>query len=121
MTESVSPELPGLLRAARRSIEATPLDMAAVHESLRELLSYLASPAGRTHANVLETDVFFSLQDDWSRCGDDLPEPYAAIVWDIGGQLHDTIRTPEVAANFESTPEQLLARLDTIEATERET
>ena len=39
-----------------------------------------------------------------------LPNPFHDIFADIAGALHDTVSAPEIAENFESTPEQLLKR-----------
>jgi len=48
-------------------------------------------------------------QDVWN--AERLPDAYVNILADMSGALHDTISAPEIAANFESTPEQLLARV----------
>jgi len=40
-----------------------------------------------------------------------VPEALSDILGDMGSALHDTVQTPEMAANFECTPEQLLTRL----------
>jgi hypothetical protein len=45
-----------------------------------------------------------------------LPEGYQDLLGDIGGGLHDTVSAPDVAENFESTPEQLLERLERLDA-----
>jgi hypothetical protein len=39
-----------------------------------------------------------------------LPEPFVDILADMGSALHDTVSAPLIAANFQSTPEQLLER-----------
>jgi hypothetical protein len=114
VTDTPSSELSELLESARQAIEVRPLDITRVRSALEELLSFLASASGRTHANCVATDAFFSEQDEWSGSGDELPYAYAEIVWDIEGQLHDTVRTPSVALEFDSTPEQLLDRLRAI-------
>jgi hypothetical protein len=41
---------------------------------------------------------------------DQLPEPFVDILNDMGSALHDTVSAPLIAANFQSTPEQLLER-----------
>jgi hypothetical protein len=35
----------------------------------------------------------------------------AEVLSDMGGALHDTVSNPEIAENFDSTPELLLDRL----------
>jgi len=57
-------------------------------------------------------DMFLLLDDCW--LNDDLPEAYHDILADMGGALHDTITAPQIAENFDSTPEQLLARAHTL-------
>ncbi len=48
------------------------------------------------------------LDDSWLT--DQLPDDYHDIVADMCGALHDTESAPHVAENFDSMPEQLLAR-----------
>lgn len=103
--------LTGLLRAARAAIEADRPDLSAVQVALESLLAFLASPEGRTDENCAAVGGFFLAQDEWAHSADDLPAEYAAIIWDIEGQLQDTVSDPDTAHEFESTPEQLLARL----------
>jgi len=110
--EPVSPELAQLLLAvynelARRSSELHPLSAA-----LERLLTFLASPAGRTNANCWAADLFFCLDEGWGDVSwEHVPDELGEILGDIAGALHDTVRSPAIAANFDSTPEQLLARL----------
>ena len=79
--------------------------------SLENLLYFLTTPAGHTKENCEETDLYFCLHKDNGFNWDHLPEDYQLILDDIGGQLHDTIESPEIAKNFGSTPEQLLKRI----------
>lgn len=72
------------------------------------LLEYLSSPEGRTDINCKAVDSFFMSDDLWLEC--DLPSEFHDIFADMSGTLHDTMSAPEIAANFESTPEQLLKR-----------
>ena len=63
-----------------------------------------------TDENCRMVDIFVSTQiefDERKR----LPEVVQGILFDMGGALHDTHTAPEVARNFESTPEQLLERV----------
>jgi hypothetical protein len=49
------------------------------------------------------------MQDEaWD--ADELPESFVEILSDMSGALHDTVSAPDIAANFESTPDQLLER-----------
>jgi hypothetical protein len=113
----VSPELTPLLHAVYREIQEPRPNLESVRSALRELLAFLASGRGRTNANCAAADSFFlDLKSEWTRSWDHLPEGYQDLLGDIGGGLHDTVSAPDVADNFESTPEQLLERLERLDA-----
>lgn len=115
--ERVSPELAPLLYATYRSIQGEIPDLAALQSALRDLLQFLSSKKGRTNANCSATDSFFlDVDDKWEGGRGQLPEPYQDLLGDIGGCLHDTVSAPEIAENFDSTPEQLLERLERLAA-----
>jgi len=60
-----------------------------------------------TNQQGLRREYQCHLRDEtWD--GDRLPQAYVDILADMAGALHDTITAPDIAANFESTPEQLL-------------
>jgi hypothetical protein len=117
--ERVSPELAPMLRAVYAEIQRTVPDFDALTRELRRLLEYLASPHGRTNANCVAADSFFMHNDAWERAWEHLPEPYQDLLGDLGGALHDTVSAPEIAENFDSTPEQLLAQLEQIQSASR--
>jgi hypothetical protein len=104
----ISRELEPLARGAFEALTASPIELTQLRRTLERLLAFLASPSGRTDPNCTAIDHFFSLGEfDWP----DLPDGIHDVLSDIAGALHDTVSSPTVAANFESTPEQLLARL----------
>jgi hypothetical protein len=111
MTKINSPQLQKLVVAVRDCIIEQPTDILRLNSTLENLLSFLTAPAERTKENCGETDLYFCLHADNGFNWDHLPEDYQLILDDIGGQLHDTIESPEIAKNFESTPEQLLERI----------
>ena len=79
-----------------------------------DLLEFLASRQGRTDSNVRFIDYGLSNDDDlWDRIElVEIEDPILAdVVRDMAGALHDTVKAPNIASNFDSTPEQLLARL----------
>jgi len=103
-----SPELEPLARRLYQALLADTLDLLEIRYALESLLTFLASPAGRTEANCAAIDHFLCLGEfEWS----DLPDTIQDVLGDMAGALHDTVSSPQIAANFESTPEQLLARL----------
>jgi hypothetical protein len=108
--QPLDPELCALVLAVDASIRHRPTDLGQLRQAMEALFAFLSSPKGGTDANCRATDAFFleGVFDDgyWGH----LPEPFKAILWDAGGQLHDTIDAPEIAVSFESTPQQSLAR-----------
>lgn len=110
----MAPELVPLLRAVYEEIARRPTDPASLKKALHHLLSFLASAGGRTDGNCRTTDFFLCLSDDvdW----DHVPSAFADILGDMAGALHDSVSSPDVALNCESTPEQLLKRLSTVQS-----
>ncbi|MBN1362571.1 MAG: hypothetical protein JW993_18385 [Sedimentisphaerales bacterium] len=89
-------------------LSAPPVNLAELKASVVMLLAHLASAEGKSEANLRAVDLCFCLDETWP--GLELPGDFEALFADIGGALHDTLSHPEIASNFESTPEQLLAR-----------
>jgi hypothetical protein len=118
--EPVSSEVEALVRSVHAEVVRDPAQLPRLRNALESLLLFLASPAGRTHANCSAVDLFFTLDDAWPpRTWEHLPEPFADVLADIGGALHDTVKAPHIAENFSSLPEQLLARVRSIQLPER--
>jgi hypothetical protein len=92
-----------LLHGVYDAVDRNP---SLLRSALERLLSFLASPSGRTDANCCV--------ESWDLNLDALPPPLRAFLSDLGGTLHDTVYAPHIAANFESLPEQLLQRLHRI-------
>jgi hypothetical protein len=110
--ELVSPELQPLLRRVYSDVMASPADLRAMKEGLSVLLEYL-SGQGRTNANCWAVDMFFCLSEGWEREWTDqhLPDDFHDVLALMGQALHDTVRTPKIAENFDCLPEQLLDRV----------
>lgn len=107
----LSPLLRPLVGEAYEAIIARPYDVPRIAAAIERLLTFLASPQGRTSAHCIAVDHFFCFGDDWQGDWEDEPAELTDILADIGGALHDTVAAPKVAANFDSTPEQLLERI----------
>jgi hypothetical protein len=104
----VSLELELLMRELCESLVSRPPDARRIQAAAWSVLSFLVTPSGRTDANCTAVNYFLLLgKFDWSN----LPAPLTDVLDDMAGTLHDTISDPAIALNFESTPEQLLARL----------
>ena len=64
-------------------------------------------------------DHFFSVGAGWEGRWEAEPAELADLLGDIGSGLHDTISAPEIAEDFEVTPEQLLERVRAFRARHR--
>ena len=85
---------------------ALPINFLALKYQLISTLEYLASPQGKNNRNCCILDNHASAH--WLDA--ELPSDFFDLISDIGGCLHDTFGSPNIAENFESTPEQLLTR-----------
>jgi len=112
--EQVAPELRPLLIRVYDLLEGPSTDLGVLKRALADLLTFLESSRGRTNANCWATDLFFGLQDGWDRDWDHLPDAFCDILSDMGGALHDTVSAPAIAADVDSTPEKLLARVQAL-------
>ena len=110
--EIVSPELKPLLRNVYSAVLSMPLEGPALKTGLDQLLEFLAGP-GRTNANCWAVDLFFMESAGWERDWTDqnLPDEFHDVLGLIGDTLHDTVKAPQIAANFGCLPEQLLERV----------
>jgi hypothetical protein len=110
--EAVSSDLRPLLERVYSSVLAVPTNLPALKDSLTGLLEYL-SGVGRTNANCWAVDLFFCLSEGWERdwTEQDLPDDFHDVLSLMGQALHDTVKTPKIAENFDCLPEQLLQRV----------
>src|SRR6266851_4047698 len=99
-------------RRVYSEVLAAPADLPALKESLTALLEYL-SGQGRTNANCWAVDMFFCLSKGWESDWTEqhLPGDFHDVLALMGEALHDTVRTPKIAENFDCLPEQLIARV----------
>ncbi|MHC4591433.1 MAG: hypothetical protein ACYS8L_01915 [Planctomycetota bacterium] len=111
----VSSKLPPLLEAVYLEISRRPANLHALKAALECLLSFLASPEGRTNANCRATDTFFCLREGWDADWEHLPQALRDVLDDMGHALHDTVTAPHIAEESGCTPEQLLARVHQID------
>jgi hypothetical protein len=110
--EPVSAQLQPLLRRVYSDVLASPVNLPTLKASLTCLFEYL-SGEGRTNANCWAVDMFFCLSEGWERDWTEqpLPDDFRDVLALTGQALHDTIRTPKIAENFDCLPEQLLDRV----------
>ena len=102
------PKARELVNRVQSVLASDPLSLHGLKRSLITLLEYLSSEDGRTDKNCCAVDSFFMHDELWVERN--LPDPFHDIFADIAGALHDTVSAPEIAENFESTPERLLKR-----------
>jgi hypothetical protein len=105
---NVDAALRPLVERLHQCLTLRPIDSPALKAAIVGVLEFLASAKGRTDANCRAVDFFLAQDDAWD--ADQLPEPFVDILADMGSALHDTLSAPLIAANFQSTPEQLLER-----------
>jgi hypothetical protein len=112
-----SRQLVPLMGAFRAAALANPISYPRLFQTVEAVLQFLTAPTNRTDDNCRAVDSAIMSDDElWlsleslERSHDELHD----IIADMAGALHDTVSAPEIAGNFESTPEQLLSRLDAI-------
>ncbi len=101
------PALRPLVETLNAKLKNRPLNLPVIKSALIALLEFLSSPAGRTDRNCRAVDGFFFHDDSWVDA--ELPDTYHDVFAHMDA-LHDSITTADIAENFGSTPEQLLAR-----------
>lgn len=104
-------ELEHLVHEVYVGIIHRPVGLGSLKQAMVALLSYLESPQGRTNFNCTVVNNFFCIRDQWESEWVHLPIEIRCILEAMGGELHDTISSPDIARNFEATPEQLLAKV----------
>jgi len=96
---------------------SSPADLVSLKNNLEKLLAFLQQE-GRTNANCWATDMFFMLSEGWEHdwAEQNLPDDFHDVLSLMGQALHDTVRSPEIASNFDCLPEQLLSRVRCLRA-----
>jgi len=110
--EVVSSDLRPLLEKVYSSVLVAPMNLQVLKDSLTGLLEYL-NGVGRTNANCWAVDLFFCSSEGWERdwTEQNLPDDFHDVLSLMGQALHDTVKTPKIAENFDCLPEQLLKRV----------
>jgi len=83
--------------------------------AMEKLLLWLNHPENNTDSNCKQIDYFISVEIMPEKRFEEIPENIRSILFDMGATLHDTHTSPEIAENFESTPAQLLARVQKVD------
>jgi hypothetical protein len=106
--KDADPRARELVMIIMQALNNNVIDLVLLKNSLMALFEYLSSENGRSDANCRAVDAFFMFDNTWAERK--LPEPFQDIFGDMSGALHDSISAPEIAENFDSTPEALLIR-----------
>jgi hypothetical protein len=104
---TVSPVMGPLIATVLRVGMQEPLNIVALRHALIVLLQFLASPAGRTHANCRRAAQALSQRSGWAH----VPLPLGDLMRTMGGPMRGTVWDAELTTQLGATPEQLLARL----------
>ena len=110
----VSDKLTGMMNEFKTVCGSAPRDTTQVVKCCKKILDYLCIPGNNTNKNCRYVDYFVCI-DMESVDFSYLPIKLQEIIQDMGSALHDTHTFPDIAKNFESTPEQLLSRLQKIQ------
>lgn len=124
--EAPSPVAIELAEAVMLASTAQPVSLVALRASLIALAEFLASTAGRTHANCVTVARLLDRVESWRRVNRNrarwqyLPEEYQELLRAFEC-LDMTFADPELAVDMETTPEQLLAATRELSSAERAT
>lgn len=105
-----------LLASWEKALNRVPIDVPNLIRETKAVLSFLCVPKNNTNENCRKVDAFVCLlisEVDLSSLNQDI----RTIIIDMGMNLHDTHANPEVADNFQSTPCQLLRRIESFKQT----
>ena len=109
-------ELQTKLDHLEAALRCEQLDVLRVSGCVRQVVEYVNRADGGTpeECEVVSHFVLLTLLLDEQIKSNMklLPEALRRIIEDLGMNFHDTHSAPDVAHNFESTPQQLLARLE---------
>jgi len=103
-----------LLASWAEALKRAPIDVPNLIRETKTVLSFLCVPENNTRENCRKVDTFVSLLTagaDLSSINDDMK----AIIIDMGLNLRYTHDKPEVADSLQSTPCQLLKRLESLD------
>lgn len=100
-----------LLDQLKFAVLSTSFSKKKVLTALEDLLLWLNKPENNNNSNCRHVDYFVTNEICFEPRFNELPVELREIIFDMGATLHDTFTSAQVAENFESTPGQLLDRL----------
>ena len=105
------PVMTNLLSQLKLAALADEFSKDRLISAMQTLLLWLNRSENNTDNNCKKIDYFISLEIMPQERFQALPEDIQGILFDMGATLHDTHTSPAIAKNFESTPAQLLSRI----------
>lgn len=112
--QDLTPLIAVRLEAITRIIRNRPVAVGELRGAIESLLVFLTSAEGRTDSNCQTVDFALMNDDELWEVIEDVESADAVladVIRDMASTLRDTVSAPDIAANFDSTPEQLLSRL----------
>jgi hypothetical protein len=110
-TKSLQDGLAGL----RKALGCRARGSVAVARAVQGILEFLCSPSNDNDENCASAGHFILLDlledPEIKAAVSELPDELGLIIEDMGSFLDDVHTAPDIARNFESTPQQLLERL----------
>jgi len=104
-------ELDMMLERLRIECTRSQTSRTNILSAITNLLEWLNQPENNNDLNCKQVDNYIANKVIANRSYETLPSDIKNILFDMGGALNDTHTFPEIATNFESTPQQLLERL----------
>jgi hypothetical protein len=104
-------ELDELLNKIKSAVLSIRFSRKKTLYAMEALLSWLNKTENNTDKNCRRVDYFISYEILPDARYKELPNDIREILFDMGATLHDTHTSPQIAENFESTPSQLLGRI----------
>ena len=110
--EPPAPAVVLLTEAVMRASTEAAVDLQALRDALAALAGFLASPAGRTHANCTMAGALLDSPEAWRRVNRNrarwqlLPAAYSEVLYAFA-IVAATFADPALADGLEGTPEQL--------------
>jgi hypothetical protein len=85
-------------------------------EAIEDVLVWLNKTNNNTDIYCRKVDFFVATEIIGKHETGWLADEIEEFLFDMGGTLHDTHTNPEIASNFESTPKQLLKRIQNLKS-----
>jgi hypothetical protein len=109
-----NPILIDLLSQLKLAVQVHEYSRKNLVEALENLLVWLNQPENNNDSTCKQIDYFISTEIMPEKNFEEMPENIRSILFDMGATLHDAHTSPKVATNFDSTPAQLLVRVQNL-------